>query len=133
MTYDIKQTIAPKGYLRVGINMSNFLLVVGKNEDGDPIGISPDIAKLIAKKIDVKCKFILFERPGQLADVVNDDVWDIGNIAFEPERGNTIDFCNPYILIDANFPKLRFRNIPIDKIKCWIKKLAYTSAETKFK
>ena len=52
MTYDIKQTIAPKGHLRVGINMSNFLLVVGKNEDGDPIGISPDIAKLIAKKID---------------------------------------------------------------------------------
>ena len=103
MTYNIKQIIAPKGYLRVGINMSNFLLVVGKNEDGDPIGISPDIAKLIAKKIDVKCKFILFERPGQLADVVNEDVWDIGNIAFEPERGNTIDFCNPYVLIDANF------------------------------
>ena len=49
MTYEIKQTIAPKGYLRVGINMSNFLLVVGKNENGDPIGISPDIAKLIAK------------------------------------------------------------------------------------
>ena len=51
MTYEIKQIIAPKGYLRVGINMSNFLLVVGKNEDGDPIGISPDIAKLIAKKL----------------------------------------------------------------------------------
>ena len=45
----------------------------------------------------------MFERPGHLADVVNDDVWDIGNIAFEPERGNTIDFCNPYVLIDANF------------------------------
>ena len=53
MTYDIKQKIAPMGYLRGGINMSNFLLVVGKNEDGDPIGISPDIARLIAKKIDV--------------------------------------------------------------------------------
>ena len=50
MTYEIKQIIAPNGYLRVGINMSNFLLVVGKNEHGDPIGISPDIAKLIAKK-----------------------------------------------------------------------------------
>ena len=103
MTHDLKKIIAPKGYLRVGINMSNFLLVVGKNEKGDPIGISPDIAKLVAKKIDVECKFILFERPGQLADVVNDDVWDIGNIAFEPERGNTIDFCDPYVLIDANF------------------------------
>ena len=103
MTHDLKQIIAPKGYLRVGINMSNFLLVVGKNDKGEPIGISPDIARLIAKKIDIKCKFILFERPGQLADVVNNDVWDIGNIAFEPERGNTIDFSKPYVLIDANF------------------------------
>ena len=64
MKPDLKQIIAPKGYLRVGINMSNFLLVVGKNEEGDPIGISPDIAKLIAKQIGVECKFILFERPG---------------------------------------------------------------------
>ncbi len=103
MTHDLKQIIAPKGYLRVGINMSNFLLVVGKNEIGDPIGISPDIAKLIAKNIGVECKFILFERPGQLADAVNDDIWDIGNIAFEPERGNSINFTNPYVLIDANF------------------------------
>ena len=103
MIQNLKLLIAPKGYLRVGINMSNFLLVVGKNEIGDPIGISPDIGKLVAKKIGVECKFILFDRPGQLADAVNDDIWDIGNIAFEPERGNTINFSNPYVLIDANF------------------------------
>ena len=103
MTNNIKELLAPKGYLRVGINMSNFLLVVGKDETGNPTGISPDIAKLIAKKIDVECKFVLFERPGELADAVDKDLWDIGNIAYEPERGNTIDFSNPYVLIDANF------------------------------
>ena len=103
MTNKIKKLLAPKGHLRVGINMSNFLLVVGKDETGNPIGISPDIAKLIAKKIDVECKFVLFERPGELADAVDKDLWDIGNIAYEPERGNTIDFSNPYVLIDANF------------------------------
>ena len=54
MTNKIKELLAPKGHLRVGINMSNFLLVVGKDETGNPIGISPDIAKLIAKKIDVE-------------------------------------------------------------------------------
>ena len=103
MINKIKEIIAPKGYLRVGINMSNFLLVVGMNEKKEPIGVSPDIAKFIAKKINLKCKFVLFERPGELADSVNKDMWDIGNIAYEPERGNIIDFSNPYVLIDANF------------------------------
>ena len=31
------------------------------------------------------------------------DIWDIGNIAFEPERAQTIDFSTSYINIDANF------------------------------
>jgi polar amino acid transport system substrate-binding protein len=34
---------------------------------------------------------------------VNEDRWDIGNIAFEKERGKTIDFSDPYVNIDANF------------------------------
>ena len=103
MTNNIKELLAPKGYLRVGINMSNFLLVVGKDERDDPIGISPDIAKLIAKKLGIECQFIKFDRPGELADAVDKDIWDIGNIAYEPERGDFISFTNPYVLIEANF------------------------------
>ena len=99
----IKNDLAPKGYLRAAINMSNFLLVTGKNDQNEPIGISPDIAKLISNKLNVECKFVCFERPGELADNVNRDVWDIGNIAFERERASTINFSNPYVLIDANF------------------------------
>ena len=51
----------------------------------------------------VNYELIPFDRPGELADAVNDDIWDIGNIAYEPERANTISFTNPYVLIDANF------------------------------
>ena len=49
------------------------------------------------------CEFVLFETPGQLADAVADDVWDICNIAHEPDRARQIDFSQPYVLIDANF------------------------------
>jgi len=34
----VVQQLAPKGVLRAGINMSNFLLVNGKTEGGDPVG-----------------------------------------------------------------------------------------------
>ena len=49
------------------------------------------------------CKLVTFDRPGQLADAVNENIWDIGNIAFEAERAQTLDFSNPYVLIEANF------------------------------
>ena len=99
----IKDALAPRGVLRAGINLSNFLLVSGKLLDGSPEGISPDLAKRIAEEIDVPCQFVPFDRPGELADAVDMDLWDIGNIAFETDRAQTIDFSIPYVLIDANF------------------------------
>jgi 8-oxo-dGTP pyrophosphatase MutT (NUDIX family) len=39
--------------LRAGINLSNFLLVTGKSPAGDPEGVAPDLAREIAKRLDV--------------------------------------------------------------------------------
>ena len=83
--------------------MSNFLLINGKDSDGLPDGVSPDIGKRLARELNVECKLIQFKKPGLLADAVDEDMWDIGNIACEKERSKTIDFTNPYVNIDANF------------------------------
>ena len=99
----LRDALAPTGTLRAGLNLSNFLLVSGQNADGTPAGASPDLARHIAAALDVPCEFVLFETPGQLADAVTDDVWDICNIAHEPDRARQIDFSQPYVLIDANF------------------------------
>ena len=99
----ISKKLLPTGELRVGLNMSNFLLVNSKDSNGLPAGVSPDIGKKLAEELNVNCKLVKFERPGLLADAVNDDLWDVGNIASEKERGKTIDFSDPYVNIDANF------------------------------
>ena len=99
----LRDALAPTGTLRAGINLSNFLLVSGQNTDGTPAGVSPDLARHIAAILDVPCQFVAFETPGQLADAAADDVWDICNIAHEPERARLIDFSQPYVLIDAHF------------------------------
>ena len=99
----VKHQLAPKGILRAGINLSNFLLVSSTAADGSPKGISPDIANLVASTLDLPCELVCFDRPGKLADAVNQDVWDIGNIAFEAERAQTLDFSHPYVVIEANF------------------------------
>ncbi|MDA7719911.1 transporter substrate-binding domain-containing protein [Alphaproteobacteria bacterium] len=103
MIQNLRALLAPTGRLRVGINMANFLLVTGQRPDGTPDGVSPDLARWIAAKLDVPCDFIRFDNPGQLADCVNEDIWDIGNIAVEPARAKHIAFTRPYVQIDANF------------------------------
>ena len=99
----ISKKLAPRGILRIGLNMSNFLLINGKDTSGLPDGVSPDIGKRLAKVLNVKHELVQYAKPGLLADEVNNDKWDIGNIACEKERTKTIDFSNSYVNIDANF------------------------------
>ena len=99
----ISKKLAPTGVLRIGLNMSNFLLINGKDASGLPDGVSPGIGKRLAEELNVKHELVLFAKPGLLADEVNNDKWDIGNIACEKERSKTIDFSNSYANIDANF------------------------------
>ncbi len=103
MSKEILNQLAPKGFIRAAINLSNFLLVTGKKPNGDPEGVSPDIAIALSKELGVDIKLIPFGRPGELADAVSDNVWDIGNIAVEPERAKTINFSLPYALIESTF------------------------------
>ena len=103
MNNKLLNEIAPTGVLRAAINMSNFLLVTGETKTGEPDGVSPDIAREIAKQLGIECKLISFSGPGDLADAVADDVWDIGNIAAEPERARTITFSPAYCEIQATY------------------------------
>ena len=103
MIDDIIKKIAPTGVLRIGVNMSNFLLVNSKDKLGVVDGVSPGIGKKLAKELNISFKIVQFANPGLLADAVNNNEWDIGNIASEKERSKTIDFSDPYVNIDANF------------------------------
>ena len=100
---DIIAELCPTGVLRAGINMSNFLLVTGKTESGDPVGVSPDMAAAIAKDLGVKLQLIPFKSPGELGDQAENNVWDIGNIGAEPQRAKIIAFTAAYAEIEATY------------------------------
>jgi len=95
--------LAPTGVLRAGINMSNFLLVTGTTPQGDPDGVSPDIAREVAGRLGVAVTFVPFKTPGELADAAVEDLWDIGNIGAEPERAKVIAFSAAYVEIEATY------------------------------
>ena len=100
---EVRSQLAPSGVLRAAINMGNFLLVTGKKSDGDPDGVSPDMALELARRIGVECQFVPFATPGELADAAAEDLWDIGNIGAEPERAKTIAFTAAYVEIEATY------------------------------
>jgi polar amino acid transport system substrate-binding protein len=106
--------LAPTGVLRAGINLSNFLLVTGRSEKSEPVGVAPDMAREIAASLGVPVTYVSFKSPGELADQVNNNVWDIGLIGAEPQRAASISFTAAYVEIEATYmvPK----NSPIKSI-----------------
>ena len=70
MSDKAKAQLTPTGVLRAGINLSNFLLVTGRSANGDPEGVSPDMARAIAGKLGVPLKLVPFKTPGELGDAV---------------------------------------------------------------
>ena len=78
MSDKAKAQLTPTGVLRAGINLSNFLLVTGRSANGDPEGVSPDMARAIADKLGVPLKLVPFKTPGELGDAVDSNVWEIG-------------------------------------------------------
>ena len=80
MSDKARAELAPTGVLRAGINLSNFLLVTGRSEKSEPIGVAPDMAKEIAASLGVPITYVTFKSPGELADQAGKNVWDIGLI-----------------------------------------------------
>ncbi|HRK19939.1 MAG TPA: transporter substrate-binding domain-containing protein [Hyphomicrobiaceae bacterium] len=103
MTAALVKELAPTGALRVGINLSNFLLVTGKAANGDPEGVSPDMGAEIARRLGVPVKYVSYKTPGELADAADRNEWDIGNIGAEPQRAEKIAFTTAYVEIEATY------------------------------
>jgi len=103
MINDARSELGLPGTLRVGINLGNILLVTGRSRNGDPKGVAPDLAAAIAERLGVAVSYVTFDTPGEVADAVARDVWDIGLIAEEPKRAETIAFCDAYVEIEATY------------------------------
>lgn len=99
----VRAELAPTGTLRAGINTGNFLLVTGRAEQGDPVGVSPDVAAEIARRLGVALRMVPYADPGSLADAAERGEWDIGNIGAEPQRAQTIAFTQAYCEIEATY------------------------------
>jgi polar amino acid transport system substrate-binding protein len=103
MSDAVRTELAPSGTLRAGINMSNFLLVTGKTPEGEPDGVSPDLAREIGRRLGVPVKLVPFPSPDGLVAAADDNLWDIGNVGAEPQREEKMSFTAAYAEIEATY------------------------------
>ena len=95
--------LAPYGILRVGLNLSNFLLISGRDELGGPVGVAPDLASGIAERLGVPVRYVPYPNPGALADAADLDEWDVALLGAEPARAEKIEFSAAYVEIQSTY------------------------------
>jgi len=99
----VRSELAPTGKLRVGVNMSNFLLTAKDPATGEPRGVAVDLGRELGRRLGVPVEIIPYPNPGALADAVTTGVWDVGFLAAEPQRANEIAFTAAYVEIEATY------------------------------
>jgi polar amino acid transport system substrate-binding protein len=95
--------LAPTGKLRVGLNMSNFLLTRTDSATGKPAGVAADLGNELGRRLGVPVELVPYPNPGALADAAKSGVWDVGFLGAEPQRANEIDFTAAYVEIEATY------------------------------
>jgi polar amino acid transport system substrate-binding protein len=103
MLEQVKSELAPGGVLRAGLNLSNFLLISGRTDAGEPAGVAADMAAEIAGRLGVPVRYVPYKTPGELADAAETGAWDIGLIGAEPQRAEKIAFSPAYVEIEATY------------------------------
>lgn len=92
----------PTGRLRASINLGNPILA-RRGADGQPAGVSIDLAHEFARRLGVDAELVVFDAAGKSVEAVTAEQADIGFFAVDPVRGAGIQFTAPYVLIEGAY------------------------------
>jgi polar amino acid transport system substrate-binding protein len=98
---DLRTELAPRGRLRIALNLGNFLLV--SKATGALGGVAADIGGDIAARLGVPFDLVAYETAGKVADAAAPGEWDVAFIGAEPARENVIAFSPAYVEIEATY------------------------------
>lgn len=103
VTAALRSEFAPTGKLRIGLNMSNFLLTRTDAATGKALGVAHDLAQELGRRLGLPVELCPYPNPGALADAANKGQWDVGFLGAEPLRASEIDFTPAYVEIESTY------------------------------
>lgn len=89
--------------MRVGLILSNPVLVTKDPQTGVLRGVTIALAKALAKRLDVPLDLVGYVNPAALVQSFGRNEWDIAFLAFDPSRARDVDFSPPYMVVDNTY------------------------------
>jgi polar amino acid transport system substrate-binding protein len=101
MNASLRAALAPKGHLRVSLNMANPVLTRSHTTADKPAGITIDLSRKLARRLGVDLEFLSWRSPGESVQALAEGLADVGYLAWDPNRAAQIQFTAPYAQIEA--------------------------------
>ncbi len=98
-----RSELAPIGKLRVGLILSNQVLVSKDPQTGELRGVTVALGKALAKRLGVPFEPVGYPNPAALIQSFGRSEWDIAFLAFDPARARDVDFSPPYMVVDNTY------------------------------
>jgi len=95
--------LGPTGKLRVGLILSNQVLVSKDPGTGELRGVTINLGKALAQRLGVPFEPVGYANPAALVKSFGTDQWDIAFLAFDPARAQEVDFSPPYMEVDNTY------------------------------
>jgi polar amino acid transport system substrate-binding protein len=102
-TPEARQSLAPTGKLRVGLQLANPLNVIQDSASGEMNGVAFDLGKELARRIGVPFEPVLYPSVGALLDSGKSGAWDVSHFGFTPERAKEFDFAAVHLEVEFGY------------------------------
>lgn len=99
----VRSELAPTGKLRAGMNLGNALFTTKDPVTGELRGVSVDLMRELASRLDVPVEFVMHADPGDVADAVDKGTWDVAVLAIAQARAEKIAFSPALTEIEASY------------------------------
>ena len=98
-----RSELAPTGKLRVGLILSNQVLVTKDPQIGELRGVSVTLGKALAKRLGVPFEAVGYPNPALLVQSFGKNEWDVAFLAFDPARARDVEFSPAYMVVDNTY------------------------------
>ena len=99
---DVLTEIGATGKLRAAINFGNPILAK-RDANGDPQGVSVDLAREAARRLGLPVELVLFDSAGMVVEAVKAHQVDIAFVAIDPVRAADMEYTAPYVIIEGAY------------------------------
>jgi polar amino acid transport system substrate-binding protein len=97
-----KAELGATGKLRAAINFGNPILA-NKDAAGEPRGVSVDLAREAARRLDLPVELVLFNSAGNVVEAVKARQVDLAFVAIDPVRAADMEYTAPYVVIEGAY------------------------------